>query len=110
MAKLERSINGNMNELLNRIESGILNGSMSASLEDASDFESGTARCSVRVFERYSCGGSNRVSLSVTLFQNGDEPIQLSAITAGGSQAVFFKINTLGEESFLEKLIKLLDE
>ena len=55
MAKLERSINGNMNELLNRIESGILNGSMSASLEDASDFESGTARCSVRVFERYSC-------------------------------------------------------
>ena len=62
------------------------------------------------VFERYSCAGSNRVSLSVTLFQNGDEPIQLSAITAGGSQAVFFKINTLGEESFLEKLIKLLDE
>lgn len=110
MAKLERSINGNMNELLNRIESGILNGSMSASLEDASDFESGTARCSVRVFERYSCAGSNRVILSVTLFQNGDEPIQLSAITAGGSQAVFFKINTLGEESFLEKLIKLLDE
>lgn len=110
MAKLERSINGNMNELLNRIESGILNGSMSASLEDASDFESGTARCSVRVFERYSCAGSNRVNLSVTLFQNGDEPIQLSAITAGGSQAVFFKINTLGEESFLEKLIKLLDE
>ncbi|WP_296065299.1 DUF6054 family protein [uncultured Mediterraneibacter sp.] len=110
MAKLERSINGNMNELLNRIESGILNGSMSASLEDASDFESGTARCSVRVFERYSYAGSNRVSLSVTLFQNGDEPIQLSAITAGGSQAVFFKINTLGEEAFLEKLIKLLDE
>ena len=99
-----------MNELLNRIESGILNGSMSASLEDASDFESGTARCSVRVFERYSYAGSNRVSLSVTLFQNGDEPIQLSAITAGGSQAVFFKINTLGEEAFLEKLIKLLDE
>jgi len=32
MAKLERSINGNMNELLNRIESGILNGSMSAYL------------------------------------------------------------------------------
>ena len=47
MAKLERSINVNMNELLNRIESGILNGSMSASLEDASDFESGTASITV---------------------------------------------------------------
>ena len=36
-------------------------------------------------------------------------PVQLSAITAGGSQAVFFKINTLGEEAFLDKLIELLD-
>ena len=27
----------------------------------------------------------------------------------GGSQAVFFKINTLGEEAFLDKLIELLD-
>ena len=45
--------------------------------------------------------GNNRVSLSVTLFQNGDEGIHLSAITSGGSQAVFFKINTWGEEAFL---------
>ena len=37
------------------------------------------------------------------------DPVQLSAITAGGSQAVFFKINTWGEEAFLDKLIELLD-
>ena len=66
------------------------------------------ARCSVRVFERYSYSGGNRVSLNVTLFQNGDEPIQLSAITAGGSQATFFKINTWSEEAFLDKLKELL--
>ena len=48
--------------------------------------------------------------MSVTLFQNGeDEPVQLSAITAGGSQAVFFKINTWGEEAFLDKLSEVLD-
>ena len=81
---------------------------MSASLEDASDFSSGEARCSVRVFERYSYAGGNRVSLSVTLFQNGNEAIHLSAITSGGSQALFFKINTLGEEAFLDKLKELL--
>ena len=109
MAKLERSINGDFDQLLLDIESGILNGSMSASLEDSSDFQSGTARCSVRVFERYSYTGGNRVSLSVTLFQNGEEPIQLSAITAGGSQAVFFKLNTWGEEAFLDKLNELLE-
>ena len=84
-------------------------GSMSATLEDASDFRSGTARCSVRVFERYSYAGGNRVSLNITLFQNDKDPVQLSAITAGGSQAVFFKINTWGEETFLDKLIELLD-
>ena len=53
--------------------------------------------------------GGNRVSLNVTLFQNGEEPVHLSAITAGGSQAVFFKLNTFGEEAFLDKLIELLD-
>ncbi len=108
MAKLERVLSENFDDLLLRIENGILNGSVSASLEDSSDFQSGDARCSVRIFERYSALGGNRVSLSVTLFQNGNGPIQLSAITAGGSQAVFFKVNTWGEESFLEALENLL--
>jgi len=61
------------------------------------------------VFERYSCLGSNRVSLSVTLFQSSpDGPVHLSAITSGGSQALFFKINTFGENAFLDKLKDLL--
>lgn len=110
MAKLERTLNGDFHSILRNITDGILNGSVSASLEETSDFKSGDAKCSVRVFERYSWSGSNRVSLSVTLFQNGSSPIQLSAITAGGSQATFFKINTMGEEAFLDKLRELLDE
>ena len=108
MAKFERVIDGNFNVLIKVIEDGILNGSMSASLEDSSDFKSGDARCSVRVFERYSYAGGNRVSLNVTLFQVGDEDIHLSAITSGGSQAMFFKINTWGEEAFLDKLKEIL--
>lgn len=108
MAKLERTLNGDFEQLLKKIENGILNGSISASLEDSSDFRMGDARCSVRVFERYSYAGGNRVSLNVTLFQNGNDEICLSAITAGGSQAVFFKVNTWGEEAFLDKLKELL--
>lgn len=107
MAKLERTLHGDFDALLQSIEKGILQGSMSASLEDSSDFQAPNARCSVRVFERYSSSGGNRVSLSVTLFQNGDE-VHLSAITAGGSQAVFWKMNTWGEEAFLDKLRELL--
>ena len=107
MAKLEKTIAGNFDEILHRIEDGIINGSVSASLEESSDFYIDDTRCSVRVFERYSYMGGNRVSLSVTLFGKGDT-IQLSAITSGGSQAVFFKINTFGEEAFLDKLRELL--
>lgn len=108
MAKLEYVLDGSMDTWLETIENGILNGSASASLEDSSDFYTDLGRCSVRVFERYSWTGSNRVSLNVTLFQTGSGPISLSAITAGGSQAVLFKMNTYGEEAFLDKLRELL--
>lgn len=108
MAKLERKLSGDFDSVLRRIEDGILNSSMSASLEESSDFYEEDARCSVRVFERYSYSGGNRLSMSVTLFQNGQGPIYLSAITSGGSQALLFKINTWGEEAFLDKLKELL--
>ena len=108
MAKLEHTLYGAFNQILHRIESGILSGSISATLEDASDFYGETARCSVRVFERYSYFGGNRVSMNITLFQSGSGPICLSAITSGGSQATFFKVNTVGEKAFLDKLREIL--
>lgn len=108
MAKLERTINADFDQILRKIESGVMNGSASATLEDSSDFYANGARCSVRVFERYSMTGDNRVSMSVTLFQADGGPVQVSAITSGGSQAVFFKFNTFGEESFLDTLRGIL--
>ena len=108
MAKLETTLQGNFDEILTHIQKGIMGGSISATLEDASDFSDGYSRCSVRVFERYSWIGSNRVSLSVTLFQGENGVIRLSAITSGGSQAMFVKFNTFGEEAFLDKLRELL--
>lgn len=110
MAKLEREINADFDELINRIEKEILDGSISATLEDSSDFIIDNARCSVRVFERYSAFGGNRLSLNVTLFQVGDGPIKISAISSGGSQAVFLKVNTFGETAFLECLENILDK
>lgn len=85
-----------------------MNGSMTATLEESSDFRDGNSRCSVRVFERYSWSGSNRVSMSVTLFQGESGMVHLSAATSGGSQATFFKVNTFGEEAFLDTLREIL--
>ena len=109
MAIFEKTIrNQNFDTLLRKLEHAIPDSSWSAELEAGSDFKDGSARCSVRVFERYSMVGGNRLSLTLTLFQN--ESIRLSAIAAGGSQAVFFKVNTLGEDAFLEDVKQLLEE
>ena len=110
MAIFEKTIrNQNFDTLLRKLEHAIPDSSWSAELEAGSDFKEGSARCSVRVFERYSMVGGNRLSLTLTLFQNGDEPIRLSAIAAGGSQAVFFKMNTLGEDAILKDVKQLLE-
>lgn len=108
MAKLTRTLSGDFNLLMNKIKDGILGGSASATLEEVCSFQENGARCGVMVFERYSYAGNNRVSMNVTLFQSGDGPIHLCAITSGGSQALFFKLNTWGEETFLSKLEEIL--
>ena len=103
MAKFERTITGDFDDVLDRLHRGILEGSSSASYEDGSDCTLGNARVAVRIYERYSMFGGNRVSMSLTLAGEG-ERLFLSAITSGGSQAVLFKVNTLGEEAFLDTI------
>lgn len=104
MAKCEKRLKGNFDELLNWIHRDISNGSVSVSYEDGSNITINGTRMAVRVYERYSMTGSNRVSMNVTLLGVGDD-LFVTAITSGGSQAVFFKMNTFGEEAFLELFI-----
>ncbi|MDR3086010.1 MAG: DUF6054 family protein [Christensenellaceae bacterium] len=108
MAKYEARLQGDFGALLSAVHNAILRGSVSASFEEGSDYQSGELRCAVRVYERYSAMGGNRVSLNFTLIGSGRE-LFASAITSGGSQAMFFKINTLGEESFLQQAIRAID-
>ncbi len=108
MAQLEDVLHGNIYEWMTKIQHELLRTSTSASLEGSSDFVSGDIKCCVRVFERYSFIGSNRLSLSITMLQIGNEPIHISAISAGGSCGVVLKLNTWGETSFLEDLKKIL--
>ncbi len=103
MAIYQRTFSGDFDALVSKVENVVMNGSLSASLEESADYRTPTGRCSVRVFERYSYTGGNRVSMSVTVFQSGAD-IHLCAITSGGSQGMFFKVNTWGEEAFLDTL------
>ena len=108
MAKFETTLHGDFDKALEYFHNGILDASMSASYEDESYVQRAGVRCCVRVYERYSFGGGNRVSMAMTLVGDGDD-LFLSAITSGGSQAMFFKINTWGEEAFLDTLRELAD-
>ena len=108
MAKFECTLQGDYDQALRYFHEGILNGSMSASFEEESYFQSAGVRCTIRVYERYSWSGGNRLSMTLTLVGDG-ENLFLSGITAGGSQGVIFKINTWGEEAFLDTLRELVN-
>ena len=107
MAKMEAELYGNFDIILADLHSTVMGGSKSATLEESSDI-SGSTRCSIRAYERYSYLGNGRVSMNFTLFQT-DGRIFLSVMSTGGSQAVFFKINTIGENSFLDTIRPTVD-
>lgn len=109
MAKYEKRFKGNFSQFRDYIHNSIMNGSASVTYEDGSDITVGDTKLSVQVYERYSMAGGNRVSLNITIIGDNDE-IFISAITSGGSQAVFFKINTLGEETFLDLCINAVEK
>ncbi len=109
MAMLERTLNGDFYEVLHTLHNAILEGSMSASYENGNDYMMGDTHCAIRMYERYSAMGNNRVALCF-LLTGLDNQLHLTAITAGGSQAMFFKINTLGEDAFLDTLAQALDK
>ena len=83
MAKLECELQGDFSLILSQLEDEIINGSISASLEEKSDFCSGSAYCAVRVYERYSFTGGNRVQPEPYSFCKSGGRIFLSAITSG---------------------------
>lgn len=109
MAKYERKLTGDFTSLLNWVHREITSGSISVTYEDGSDITISGVSTAIRVYERYSAIGGNRVSMNVAIVGNGDD-LFISAITSGGSQAVFFKINTLGEGAFLSLCEKAVEE
>ena len=54
MAKYVRDFKGELSSFINDLNEAILNGSVSASLEDSSSVSLGQVRCEVRIYERYS--------------------------------------------------------
>jgi hypothetical protein len=108
MAHYETQLSGDVDALVAHLDQAIPAGSVTAKVEDGSDHRIGDARMVVRVYERYSAFGGNRVSLSISILAVAGQ-LALTATAAGGSQAVFFKINTVGEDAFLDRAVQAIE-
>lgn len=108
MAKYSKKFDGNYEQFCRYIEKEIAMSSMTSSLEEKQEFSFPGGQGVMLAFERYSYTGSNRVSLTMTIL-GYDHTIEVIAMTSGGSQATLFKLNTFGEEAFLEKAVKVIE-
>lgn len=108
MAKFERTVKGDFRTIVDTLHEAIMSGSASASWEEESDLGGDGYDCVVRVYERYSWFGGNRVSMALVV-AGANGAYKVTAVTSGGSRAVFFKINTVGEDAFLDTVIEAID-
>ena len=63
MAKFERAVEGDFKTIVDALHAAVMDGSASASFEEESDMSGDGYDCAVRVYERYSWFGGNRVSM-----------------------------------------------
>lgn len=102
MAKIEREFKGNFDEFIHYLDKEWTSLGVTSTMENFSNHKVGDVKVAVRVIERFGMLGSNRVSLNITIVGNNND-IYLSAITSGGSQAMFFKLNTISEHNFVKR-------
>ena len=105
MAKYSCELHGSFQHFCQFLKNELIKSSFSASIEDEHYYDIHDVNVGILILERYSYTGGNRLSLSITITEYQNH-LHVTAISSGGSQAVFFKINTLGEDAFLDKLKK----
>ncbi len=109
MAKFEIELQGTFNDWVRWLDEDIPQMNVTSKLEEALDRVDETTKIAIRAYERYSAIGNNRLGLTVVLLESGGK-LWMSAVTTGGSQAMFFKINTFGEESFINAFISKVED
>lgn len=103
MAKLERKIGGDFNELKSFIELELPGQSMTFSWEESFEGIANGKKYWVATGERYAAASSNRSSVHITLLEE-DDGNHVMATGSGGSTAMMFKINKWSEQAFLDTL------
>ncbi len=108
MAYYEKRLTGDPDAFVAHVEDQILAGSVSADGEAAVDHRLGDARMMMRVYERYSAFSGSRVSLSLSVLAVEGQ-LSVAAVTSGGSRAIFFKLDTVGEGTFMDQAVAAIE-
>jgi len=88
MAKYEKVVHGDFQEIVEQLNAGILKGGRTMHLVAESSYEAGAhTTVVVRVYDKYFIRIRNRASLSV-VFVNSEDEIFLTAIAAGGGSFI----------------------
>jgi hypothetical protein len=101
MAKFEKTLSGNFNEIIDKLQNEIMNSGFSMNLVDESNYSLGNTNVAVRVYDKYFMRNGNRASLSLTVAGQGND-IFISAIGAGGGQGVIFNFSLGAEEELVD--------
>lgn len=110
MAKYEKKLIGNFQEIINKLENEIKNSGFSMNLVDESNYSSGEdSYIAVRVYDKYFMRNSSRASLSLTVVGHGND-IFISAIGAGGGQGVIFNFSLGAEDELVDIVRYCIDE
>lgn len=101
MAKYEKKIVGNFDEIISKLQNEIINSGISMNLVDESNYSSGESNIAVRVYDKYFMRNSSRASLNLTVVGHGSD-IFISAIGAGGGQGVIFNFSWGAEDELVD--------
>lgn len=104
MAKYEKTIMGEFDKVVDRLQNDIYDSGITMNLVDESNYTSGDTKIAVRVYDKYFMRNGNRASLSLTVVGRGRE-IFISAIGAGGGQGILFNFS-LGAESDMVSIVQ----
>lgn len=109
MAKFECRITGyEFDTVMNYFHRQITGGSVSSSYEGGSSYQKGAVRSVVRVYERYTLMGDNRLSMTVMLAGDGQEVVACAITAAGGGGMA--KLIGWGENSFLNCFVNAAEQ
>lgn len=109
MAKYEIKLQGDLRQIVSKLDEGLTESSRSTSFVEESTITVNGVTVLTRVYDKYFIRASGRVSLTLTLVDSGEGTVYLSAISAAGIGSSLFNLFYNSEDAFIHELEKIIN-